>query len=232
MLPMQRTSCARVLAAAVSSIAAAALLGSPASTQVRERVAVASTRPGDWPLHNLDLHNGRFSPLDQINRSNADRLAVKWSFELPAGISLGSSTPVVVNGVMYFNAGPKIFAVDADSGRSIWTRDIDADVPPGGRGPAYGDGRVYFTGRSHVYAINAETGAPVESFGSGGVLHLTRSALAFKDPGRYAPEFDPAPAGYMLASAPTYVDGTLYLGVAQADNLITGGLVVAIDGAS
>ena len=229
---MRRTSCARVLAAAVGSLAVAALGGGPASTQVRSRMAMASTRAGDWPLHNLDLHNGRFSPLDQINRSNADRLAVKWSFELPAGISLGSSTPIVVNGIMYFNAGPKIFAVDADSGRSIWTRDIDADVPPGGRGPAYGDGRIYFTGRSHVYAINAETGAPVESFGSGGVLHVTRSALAFKDPGRYASEFDPAPVGYMLASAPTYVDGTLYVGAAQADNLITGGLVAAIDGES
>jgi len=221
-----------VSAAVVSSSAVVALGIGVLSAQVRGSVSAVSRGAGDWPLHNLDLHNRRFSSLDQINRTNADKLSVKWSFELPRSISLGTATPVVVNGVMYFNAGAKMFAIDAGIGRSIWTKEIDADVSPGGRGPVYGDGRIYFTGRSHVYAVDAETGAPVESFGSRGVLHVTRSALAFKDPARYSPEFDPAPVGYMLASAPTYVDGTLYIGVAQADSLITGGLVVAIDGAS
>ena len=36
---------------------------------------------GDWPSHNLDLRNGRFSPLDQINASNASRLTHQWSVQ-------------------------------------------------------------------------------------------------------------------------------------------------------
>ena len=68
----------------------------------------------DWPLHNLDLSNTRYSPLDAINTSNAGRLAVTWSFD--AGMNLGEVTPLVVNGVMYFNAGSKLFAVNAATG--------------------------------------------------------------------------------------------------------------------
>lgn len=91
-------------------------------------------RPGDWLLHNLDQHNRRFSPLDEINRTKPEQLTVKWTVELPKNISLGTATPIVRNGVMYFNAGSKFFAVDAESGRTIWTKDIEAEGPGGGRG--------------------------------------------------------------------------------------------------
>ena len=204
----------------------------PGFAQGGGQAAWVPGRPGDWLLHNLDLHNRRFSPLDQVNRTNADKLTVKWTVELPKNISLGSATPIVRNGVMYFNAGGQVFAVDAERGRSIWTKDIEAGRPAGGRGPAYGDGRIYFTDRSHVYAADAETGAPLESFGTKGVIHAARIALALKDAGQDGTDLDPAAVGYMLASSPTYAGGTLYVGVAQADSLISGGLVVAIDGAS
>ncbi len=233
MLDTRRLLWAAVSTAAIGLIGVMARGSEPSFAQGRGATAQASAlRAGDWPLHNLDLHNGRFSPLDQINRANADKLVVKWSLDLPRSISLGSATPIVVNGVMYFNAGGRIFAIDAASGRSIWTKEIGADLPVGGRGPAYGDGKVYFVGRSHLFAVDAETGAPVESFGRKGVLDVTSNALAFKDPVKYGPDFDPTAAGYMLASAPAYVDGTLYVGIAQADSLVTGGLVVAIDAAS
>ena len=189
-------------------------------------------RPGDWLLHNLDQHNRRFSPLDVINRTNADKLTVKWTVELPRNISLGTATPIVRNGVMYFNAGTKFYAVDAESGRTIWMKDIKGDGPGGGRGPAYGDGKVYFTDRSHIYALDSETGEPAGSFGNKGVLNVARSALALKDGDRYPPDFDPTTIGYILASSATYAGGTLYIGIAQAENVITGGLVAAIDGAS
>jgi PQQ-dependent dehydrogenase (methanol/ethanol family) len=223
---------------AAGAAAAVGLIGTMASgsgrslAQTRGATSAEALKAGDWPLHNLDLQNGRFSPLEQINRANADKLTVKWSLDLPKSVSVGTATPIVVNGIMYFNAGPKLFAVDASSGRSIWTRELGTDQPEGGRGPAYGDRKVFFVGRSHLFAVDAETGAPVESFGSKGVLAVAGLALAFKDPGKYGPGFDPMDAGYMIASAPTYVDGTVYLGIAQADSLITGGLVVAIDGAS
>ena len=40
----------------------------------------------DWPSHNFDLSNTRYSPLDAINTTNAGSLAVTWSFD--AGTNL------------------------------------------------------------------------------------------------------------------------------------------------
>src|SRR5438309_1123029 len=92
-----------------------AVLGARASAQAPGSPPRVPQRGGveDWPLHNLDLHNSRYSPLEKINVSNADRLAVKWTFSTDKSEGIGSVTPVVVNGVMYFNAGSKLFAVDA-----------------------------------------------------------------------------------------------------------------------
>jgi glucose dehydrogenase len=237
MLAKRRWLWAVVTTAVIGFIGATAPGNEQALAQGRSDTAASAPRAsalrvGDWPLHNLDLRNGRFSPLEQINRTNADKLVVKWSLDLPKSVSLGTATPIVVNGIMYFSSGAKLFAVDASSGRSIWTKELGKDLPEGGRGPAYGDRKVFFVGRSHLFAVDAETGAPVESFGEKGVLAVAGLAMAFKDPGKYGPNFDPMDAGYMIASAPTYVDGTVYLGIAQADSLITGGLVAAIDGAS
>ena len=35
----------------------------------------------DWPSQNLNLHNSRYSPLDQIDTNNVSGLALRWSFE-------------------------------------------------------------------------------------------------------------------------------------------------------
>ena len=56
----------------------------------------------DWSSHNLDLHNGRYAELDQINTGNANRLRSAWSFDVPAGVDVSQVTPLVVDGMMYF----------------------------------------------------------------------------------------------------------------------------------
>jgi quinohemoprotein ethanol dehydrogenase len=184
----------------------------------------------DWPLHNLDLHNTRFSPLNQITAANAGKLTLKWTFETPKSDSTGSITPLVVDGVMYFNAGSKLFAVNAATGKSAWTFALDTPFGGGRRGPAYGDGRVYALGQRDIYAVDAKTGKIAESFGDKGVLRVANKALQFKYPGKYPPDIDPVSIGYSIASPPTYSNGVLYLGIASAEMMIRGGLVVAIDG--
>ena len=37
-----------------------------------------STRNGEWPSNGADLTFSRYSPLDQINASNFDKLEVAW----------------------------------------------------------------------------------------------------------------------------------------------------------
>lgn len=202
----------------------------PAAAQ-RQAAGVGSSA-GDWPLHNLDVHNGRFSSLDQITASNAGTLVTRWSADLPKGTSVGSATPVVLDGVMYLNAGSRLLALDAATGTQRWTLDLEPASPQGGRGPAYGDGRLYLTGAGLLYAVDVRSHAPVESFGRNGVVDVAKAALEFKDPGRYAADFDAGSIGYLIASAPAYADGTLFVGLGQADSLIPGGLVVALDGRS
>ncbi|MEQ1897849.1 MAG: PQQ-binding-like beta-propeller repeat protein [Vicinamibacterales bacterium] len=194
--------------------------------------AVRTIGPGDWPLHNLDGHNSRYSPLTQITPANASKLAVKWQFDLPKGSTLGSATPIVLGGIMYVNSGRQVFAIDAATGTQIWTTEPEGDFKPGGRGPAYADGKIFVTGQSMLAAFNAENGKPVEGFGKGGVLHLTKAALDAKEPGKYPADFDPYSIGYMIASSPTYANGTIYMGLAQADSLVPGGLITAIDAAT
>jgi glucose dehydrogenase len=187
---------------------------------------------GDWPLHNLDAFNSRYLPNDQINTTNAGKLAVKWQLDLPKPNSVGSSTPVAIGGIIYVNSGPSLFAIDGVTGKVLWNTKAGENFPGGGRGPAYGDGRVYVTGRSIIAALNAENGRPITTFGNGGMVNPARAALDFKDPGKHAPDVNPESLGYFMASAPSYANGMIFVGLASSEGMISGGFVVALDGAT
>ena len=183
----------------------------------------------DWPLHNLDIRGSRYSSLDEINTSNASRLALEWSFDAGAANSITQVTPLVVDGVMYLNAGSTLFAVNAITGESIWAMSMDDTLEARGRGPTYGDGRVYAFGGATMYATDGKTGELVESFGDGGQLEIISEALQFKYPDDFPPNFDAYSIGYRLTTPPVYLDNTLYAGVALSENHIPGGLVIAAD---
>src|SRR5713226_8208878 len=75
----------------------------------------------DWPLHDLNLSKNRYAPLDEINSSNVDKLALAWSFDAAKyGETIARPTPLVVDGVMYVNAKTKLFALNATTGNVIW----------------------------------------------------------------------------------------------------------------
>src|SRR5262245_44175451 len=219
----------RLMPAGVSLVVFIALLGVPAWSQSPRRPGIG---PGDWPLHNLDLRNSRFSQLDQINTSNVDRLILKWSLDVPERPNVSSVTPLVVDGVMYLHSGSKLFAVDAVTGQSIWTFEAEERFTGGGRGPAYGDGRVYAYGPSVMYAIDAKSGEPIRTFGDRGLLRIVNKTLEFKYPGKYPAALDPTTLGYSMTNPPAYYNGTLYVGLPFSDSLIPGGLLAALDGAT
>src|SRR2546429_2856479 len=50
--------------------------------------------------------------------SNIDTLTLAWIF--PAHVSAIKSTPLEVNGVLYFTTPDNVWAVDARYGRQIW----------------------------------------------------------------------------------------------------------------
>ena len=86
-------------------------------------------KPGtdSWPTYNGDYSGRRFSALTKINASNVGGLSLAWVYRLNTGGApvVGSSTtikstPLQINGVLYFSTPDHVWAVDARTGREIW----------------------------------------------------------------------------------------------------------------
>lgn len=174
----------------------------------------------DWPLHNLDLANSRYSPLKSINSTNIKSVAVKWLYHTRNA----GSTPIVVDGVMYITTADQVVALDATSGRPVW---INAQVGSG-RGAAYGDGNIFVARDARLFALDAKTGKPVETFGQKGVSHVLTEVLKAK----YPKLEKPADWGYSFNMAPQYFNGIIIVGTALSENHIPGGLIVGVDAKS
>src|ERR1700712_5354048 len=90
--------------AGAQSLSAAELLNPPADS---------------WPGYHGDYSGKRHSPLTQINPQNVGTLGLAWAFQTNQSNQI-KSTPIVVDGVMYFTVPDNIWAVDARSGHMLW----------------------------------------------------------------------------------------------------------------
>jgi len=150
-----------------------------------------STAKGEWPHYTGDLRGSRYSPLDQIDANNFNKLEVAWRFKTD---SLGTrpeykleGTPLMVNGMIYATGGTRrsVFALKPDTGELVWVhaefegqRAINAPRQLSGRGLSYwsdgkGDDRVlYVTTGYRLIALDANTGTRIGSFGKDGRVDL------------------------------------------------------------
>jgi len=120
----------------------------------------------DWPGYGRTGDNNHFSPLKSITSSNVSRLGLAWWFDIP-GFVLATSTPVAVDGRLYFTTGYSVVrALDGATGRLLWT--YDPHVPEvaghkmragwGLRGIAAGNGRIYLgTHDGRLMAVDSQT---------------------------------------------------------------------------
>ena len=144
----------------------------------------------DWPLHNLDLYGGRYSPMDQINRDNVATLTPRWLFQhgVIDGVS-NQTTPVIVDGIMYVtDSRGSVYAVNAADGHLIWIYDV-TELLAGARregyifrhrGVTYEDGVVYSAAGSFIFALDAKTGEPIEGFGDNGQASVILDVLRLR----------------------------------------------------
>lgn len=112
-----------------------------------------------WPTYNGDYSGRRFSTLNQITASNVDDLTLAWVFETQ-GQEI-KSTPLEVNGALYFTAPDHVWAVDAKTGRMIWHyhRASEGDHI-GHRGVAmYGEWLYFTTPDAQLICLNAKDGS-------------------------------------------------------------------------
>src|SRR5262245_16843299 len=89
--------------------------------------AQSGAKIGEWRTYGADLGNTHYSPLDQINASNFNKLTVAWSFKTdnlgPRPEFQFEGTPLMVNGILYSTAGTRraVIALDATTGELLWT---------------------------------------------------------------------------------------------------------------
>ena len=141
---------------------------------------------GNWSAYAADKASSKYSPLDQIDKSNAQLLEIAWrQSTIPEAIREGNSmpapqrsqnTPLMVDGRLFISTPLGIVtALDAQTGEVLW---FDAKKSPVGsgtatRGLAYWSaknistepGRVIAIVGPYLVAFNEETGQRFQNFG-------------------------------------------------------------------
>src|SRR3954466_11526443 len=139
-----------------------------------ERILDARSEPQNWLTYYGAYDGQRYSPLDQIDTTNVQRLSVAWVFSFAAqGLHAGQTTyafenaPIVVDGVMYVSGWDGwVWALDAKNGQLLWQYkhaipfDTSLYRRTVNRGVAVANGKVFVcTLNAHVRPTNATTGA-------------------------------------------------------------------------
>ena len=116
------------LSRSIAKLSVIALLVGTASVSMRGQWA---PKVGEWPTYSGDLAATRYSPLDQINASNFNKLQLAFRFKTenlgPRPEFQFQSTPLMVNGRLFTTAGTRRAAValDATTGEMLWMHSLN-----------------------------------------------------------------------------------------------------------
>jgi alcohol dehydrogenase (cytochrome c) len=113
-----------------------------------------------WPGYHGDYSGRRHSALTQITPQNVKNLGLAWAFqtEQPARIK---SSPLLVDGILYFTVPDNIWAVDARSGHQIWhyNQPTTQGEHIGNRGVAMYKEYLFFSAPdAHLVSLNDKDG--------------------------------------------------------------------------
>jgi alcohol dehydrogenase (cytochrome c) len=133
--------------------------GGSLSAQDLENRQLLNPAPDTWPLYHGDYSGRRHVHLAQITPQNVDDLTLAWAFQTDQRAEIKSS-PLLVDGVLYFTVPDNVWAVDARSGHMIWHYNrpsIGEHI--GHRGVAMYKGWLYFTTPdAHLISLDAKDG--------------------------------------------------------------------------
>jgi quinoprotein glucose dehydrogenase len=138
----------------------------------------------DWRYAGHDPGAMRYSPLTQINKQNVTKLHRAWTFHTgdPADDVNSEGAPLVIDGVMYLDAGKSVFALDPVTGRQIWKFEVKGTNR---RGLSYWPGDKQTPPRiilgvadDKMLALDAKTGKPASRFGEDGFVSGVSPASA------------------------------------------------------
>ena len=160
-----------------------------------------------WPGYHGDYSGRRHSSLKQITPQNVGSLTLAWAFQTNQSAPIKSS-PLLVDGVLYFTVPDNIWAVDARSGHVIWryNKPTSQGEHIGNRGVAIYKGSLFFLAPdAHLVSLNAKDGTV-----------------------RWKVEVGDVTKGYWTSMAPLVVGNHVLIGVSgDFDNL--SGYIRSID---
>ena len=183
---------------------------------------------GQWRAYAADPGATKYSPLDQIDADNVDRLEIAWTrptvdqsiLDVVPNLGYGNAnraTPLMVDGVVYApNAVGLVEAWDPATGETIWVQQPFEEGPAGYRGAGHrgiafwtdGTERRIIAHRGEwLYALDPATGEPFADFGENGRVDL-KTGLA-------------AGARYRWGGAPTVVRDVIVMGQSMSDTFYT-----------
>ena len=216
----------------------------------RSQINTVNTQT-DWPSYGNTVKGTRYSPLDQINVTNASDLELAWTYRTGAGGAF-KATPLMVGNLLYVcTGGNRVVAVDAENGALVWQFDplIDPEhlaqaryFTTGCRGVSYYAAPEDYEGEcperiltnttdARLIAIDAVSGERCSFFGDQGEVNLT---IGMGNDPRIA-NFQTSPPG--IVSGNVVVGGWVIdnrsvgppSGVVRAFNAITGEFAWAWD---
>jgi alcohol dehydrogenase (cytochrome c) len=152
-----------------------------------------------WPTYHGDYTGRRHSSLTQITPDNVKNLSLAWAFQTNQTASIKSS-PLMVDGVLYFTVPDNIWAVDARSGHMLWhfSHPTTEGDHIGQRGVAMYKNWLYFVSPdAHLLCVNAKDGKL-----------------------RWIKELADVKLGYWATGSPLVIDNHVIVGVGgDLDNL-------------
>ncbi|TLY77753.1 MAG: hypothetical protein E6K49_07140, partial [Gammaproteobacteria bacterium] len=177
----------------------------------------------EWLSVNGNLSNQRYVALDQITPKTISKLAAAWMSDPFADGATSRMTPLVHEGRMFLAAGPRIYALDARTGKVLWVHQTETQTPSGSGfelmitglavtrswGLGLGGGRIY-VGMMNVHVV---------------ALGETSGEVAWDE----LINLEPLAVSKGITCPPLYVNGVLYLGLGQET---TEGHAVAVDAKS
>ncbi len=142
-----------------------------------------------WPTFNGDTSGRRYSTLTQIDKDNVKSLKLAWAYQTH-DVML-KSTPLEIDGILYFTVPDHVWALDAKTGEKVWEfRRISHGDHLGQRGVAFYKGRIYFgTADAHLICLDARNGKQI-----------------------WDVEIADVKLGYYISVAPLVVKGQIVLG--------------------